>query len=75
MSAISGIGGLLPTHKIINRTKLIAIANKEAIICGWPLIKKELKNIKQNLFLLTRSIFQFFHFWITIKQMILKKFI
>ena len=46
MSAISGIGGLLPTHKIINRTKLIAIANKEAIICGWPLIKKELKKHK-----------------------------
>ena len=43
MSAISGIGGLLPTHKIINHTKLIAIANKEAIICGWPLINKELK--------------------------------
>ena len=40
MSSISGIGGLLPTYKIINRTKLIAIANKEAIICGWPLIKK-----------------------------------
>ena len=46
MSAISGIGGLLPTYKIINRTKLIAIANKEAIICGWPLIKKELKKYK-----------------------------
>ncbi len=46
MSAISGIGGLLPTHKIINRTKLIAIANKEAIVCGWPLIKKELKRNK-----------------------------
>ncbi len=46
MSAISGIGGLLPTHKIINRTKLIAIANKEAIICGWPLIEKELKKNK-----------------------------
>ena len=46
MSAISGIGGLLPTHKIINHTKLIAIANKEAIICGWPLIKKELKKHK-----------------------------
>ncbi len=42
MSAISGIGGLLPTYKIINCTKLIAIANKEAIVCGWPLIKKEL---------------------------------
>ena len=46
MSAISGIGGLLPTYKIINRTKLIAIANKEAIICGWPLIQKELKKYK-----------------------------
>ncbi|MDC2997128.1 1-deoxy-D-xylulose-5-phosphate reductoisomerase [Candidatus Pelagibacter sp.] len=46
MSAISGIGGLLPTHKMIKHTKLIAIANKEAIICGWPLIKKELKKHK-----------------------------
>ena len=46
MSAISGIGGLLPTYKIINRTKLIAIANKEAIVCGWPLINKELKKNK-----------------------------
>ena len=46
MSAISGIGGLLPTHKIIGRTKLIAIANKEAIVCGWPIIKNELKKHK-----------------------------
>ena len=42
MSAISGIGGLLPTYKIISHTKLIAIANKEAIVCGWPIIKNEL---------------------------------
>ena len=48
MSAISGIGGLLPTYRIISRTKLIAIANKEAIVCGWPLIKKELKKNKTN---------------------------
>ena len=46
MSSISGIGGLLPTYRIINRTKLIAIANKEAIICGWSIIKKELKKNK-----------------------------
>ena len=46
MSSISGIGGLLPTHKIIKHTKLIAVANKEAIICGWPLIKKELQTNK-----------------------------
>ena len=46
MSSISGIGGLLPTFKIIRHTKLIAIANKEAIVCGWPLIKKEIKKNK-----------------------------
>jgi len=46
MSAISGIGGLLPTYRIIKHTKLIAVANKEAIVCGWPLIKKELKKNK-----------------------------
>ena len=43
MSAISGIEGLNPTVKIIKHTKKIAIANKEAIICGWNLILKELK--------------------------------
>jgi 1-deoxy-D-xylulose-5-phosphate reductoisomerase len=43
MSAISGINGLEPTIKIIEYTKKIAIANKEAIICGWHLIKKNLK--------------------------------
>jgi len=42
MSSISGIEGLEPTVKIIKFTKKIAIANKESIICGWPLIKKEL---------------------------------
>jgi len=42
MSAISGIEGLIPSTKIIKFTKKIAIANKESIICGWPLIKKEL---------------------------------
>ena len=46
MSAISGIGGLLPTYKIINRTKLIAIANKESIVCGWPIIKREIMKNK-----------------------------
>ena len=42
MSAISGFHGLLPTIKIIKKTKVIAIANKESIICGWSLIKKKL---------------------------------
>ena len=43
MSSISGFNGLDPTLKIIKFTSTIAIANKEAIICGWNLIDKELK--------------------------------
>ena len=42
MSAISGFNGLKPTIKIIKKTKTIAIANKESIICGWDLIKRQL---------------------------------
>ena len=41
MCAISGLAGLEPTLKIISKTKKIAIANKESIICGWSLIKKK----------------------------------
>ena len=46
MSSISGFQGLKPTIEIIKFTKKIAIANKEAIICGWDLIQKELKKNK-----------------------------
>ena len=48
MSSISGIYGLEPTIKIIKYTKKIAIANKEAIICGWHLIKKNLTKFKTS---------------------------
>ncbi len=48
MSSISGIEGLKPTIEIIKYTKNVAIANKEAIICGWNLIDKELKKNKTN---------------------------
>ena len=48
MSSISGLDGLVPTLEIIKMTKNIAIANKESIICGWSLIKKELKKYKVN---------------------------
>ena len=46
MSSITGIRGLQPTTEIIKYTKKIAIANKEAIICGWDLIEKNLKKYK-----------------------------
>ena len=43
MGAISGLQGLMPTLNIIKYTKKLALANKESIICGWNLIRKELK--------------------------------
>ena len=46
MSAISGFDGLKPTLNIIRFTKIIAIANKESIICGWSLIKKNIERYK-----------------------------
>ena len=46
MSSISGLEGLIPTLDIIKLSKSIAIANKESIICGWSLIKKQLKKYK-----------------------------
>lgn len=46
MSAITGFQGLKPTLDIIKFTKVIAIANKESIICGWNLIKKDLNKYK-----------------------------
>ena len=46
MSAITGLAGLDPTLKLISKTKTIAIANKESLICAWNLIYKELKKNK-----------------------------
>ena len=48
MSSISSVHGLEPTLQIIRYTKKIAIANKEAIICGWHLIKKDLNRFKTS---------------------------
>ena len=48
MSSISGLSGLEPTLKLIKYTKTIAIANKEAIICGWNIINNKLKKYKTN---------------------------
>jgi len=49
MSSIVGIDGLYPTLKIIKFTKVIAIANKESIICGWNLLNKELNRHKTKI--------------------------
>ena len=46
LNAISGLDGLRPTIEIVKFTKKICIANKESIICGWNLIKNQLKKYK-----------------------------
>ena len=50
MFSISGLEGLDILLKIISSTKEIAIANKEAIICGWNLIKKKLSKYKTKFY-------------------------
>ncbi len=48
MISIIGLDGLKPTLKLIKYSKNIAVVNKESLVCGWNLIKKELKKFKTN---------------------------
>ena len=48
MIAVVGIEGLSPSLQLVKYSKNIAIVNKESIICGWNLIKQELKKSKTN---------------------------
>ena len=48
MCSISGLSGLKSTIDAIKFSKTIAIANKESIICGWHIIKKELQKNNTN---------------------------
>ncbi len=65
MSSITGIEGLKPSIEIIKYTKNIALANKESIVCGWPLIKDKLKKHKTK-FLPVDS--EHFSIWYAIKD-------
>jgi 1-deoxy-D-xylulose-5-phosphate reductoisomerase len=48
MIAISGLDGLKPTLKLSMYSKNLAVVNKESLICGWNLIKRNLKKYKTN---------------------------
>ena len=48
MISIIGIDGLNPSLQLIKYSKNIAFVNKESIICGWNLIKKELNKFNTN---------------------------
>jgi len=65
MSSIVGIEGLEPTLKIIKYTKIIAVANKESIICGWNLISKELFKFKTKIIPVDS---EHFSIWYSIKN-------
>tara|TARA_B100001057_G_scaffold345289_1_gene346370 strand:+ start:880 stop:2043 length:1164 start_codon:yes stop_codon:yes gene_type:complete len=65
MSSIIGINGLDPTYRIIKFTKIIAIANKESIICAWNLINKNLLKYKTK-FIPVDS--EHFSIWYTLKN-------
>ena len=49
ISAIPGIAGLEPILKLMRYSKKFLLANKEAIICGWDLIKDASKKNKTKL--------------------------
>ena len=49
ISAIPGIIGLKPTIYLIKLSKKILLANKETVICGWDLIRRETKKYNTTL--------------------------
>ena len=49
MSAVVGIAGLQPTVDAIKVSKTVALANKETIICGWPILSKFKKKYKTEI--------------------------
>ena len=46
MSAIVGLSGLQPTIDAIKMSKIVAIANKETIICAWHILSKLIRKYK-----------------------------
>ena len=48
VNGISGLSGLEPTLKIIPFNKNLLISNKDSIVCGWPIINKQLIKYKTN---------------------------
>ncbi len=60
MIAISGLEGLKPTLKLTKYSKNLAVVNKESLICGWSLIKKNLNKYKTNFIPLDSEHFSIF---------------
>ena len=50
MAAIVGLAGLQPTLDAIQNSKVVAIANKESIICAWKILWRAIKKNKTKIF-------------------------
>ena len=48
MIAISGLDGLKPTLMLSKNSKNLAVVNKETLICGWDIIKKNLNSFPEQ---------------------------
>ena len=75
MVSVTGLDGLNPTIMLSKITKNLAVVNKESIICGWDLIKKNIKKYKTNFIPITLNIIQFTHFLKVKILLMLKGFI
>ena len=49
MSCIVGLAGLQPTIDAIKISKIVALANKETIICSWHILSKLIKKYKTKI--------------------------
>ena len=49
MSAVVGLAGLQPTIEAIKTSAVVAIANKETIICGWEILSRYIKKYKTEI--------------------------
>lgn len=73
ITAIPGIQGLKPTILAIKFSKKILIANKESIICGWDLIKKNIKKYKTKVIPIDSEHFSIFKLLQKVNQKDIKK--
>ena len=49
MSSVVGLAGLQPTIDAIKISRIVALANKETIICGWPILANLIKKNKTEI--------------------------
>ena len=57
MVSVSTLEGLKPTIILSKYSRNLAVVNKESLICGWNLIKKQLIKFKTNFICCNQQVF------------------